>query len=69
MGGANAIALVALLLQYSEKVGQMAGLLNTAAKENRDITAAELDQLFVDDNAARDRLQAAIDAASVKPAG
>lgn len=69
MGGANAIALVALLLQYSEKVGQMAGLLNTAAKENRDITAAELDQLFVDDNAARDRLQAVIDAASVKPAG
>jgi hypothetical protein len=67
--GANAIALVALLLQYSDKVTQMAGLLNTAAKENRDITAAELDQLFVDDNAARDRLQAAIDAASVKPAG
>lgn len=63
MGGANAIALLALLLQYSEKVGQMANLLNTAAKENRDVTTAELDQLFADDNAARDRLQAAIDAA------
>jgi len=69
MGGANAIALLALLLQYSDKVGQMANLLNTAAKENRDVTTAELDQLFADDNAARDRLQAAIDAASVKPAG
>lgn len=69
MGGANAIALLGLLLTYSDKIGQMAKLLNQAASENRDVTEAELDALFAQDAAARDKLQAAIDALNAKPAG
>jgi hypothetical protein len=61
--GANAIALLGLLLTYSDKVTQMGTLLNKANAENRDVTDAELDALLADDDAARARLQAAIDAA------
>jgi len=59
----NALALLALLLQYSDKVIAIGKLLQTAQSEGRDITTAELDALFADDDAARARLQAAIDAA------
>ena len=38
--------LTSLLLQYSDKVMQMASLLKTAQAEGRDITTAELDALF-----------------------
>lgn len=69
MGATNAIALLALLLQYGEKVAQITGLLNTAAKEGRDVTDAELDALMGDDDAARARLQAAIDAAKAAQPG
>lgn len=59
----NAIALLALLLQYSDKVTQIGNLIRTAQTENRDVTDAELDALFAEDDAARAALQAQIDAA------
>lgn len=60
----NAIALVALLLQYSDKITQIGKLLATAHAEGRDVTDAELDALFAQDDAARAQLQAAIAAAA-----
>lgn len=60
----NAIALVALLLQYSDKLTQIGKLLATAHAEGRDVTDAELDALFAQDDAARAQLQAAISAAA-----
>lgn len=60
----NAIALVALLLQYSDKLTQIGKLLATAHAEGRDVTDAELDALFAQDDAARAQLQAAIAAAT-----
>lgn len=59
----NAIALIALLLQYSDKISEIGALLTKAQTEGRDVTAAELDALFGEDDAARAALQAAIDAA------
>lgn len=59
----NALALVTLLLQYSDKIVQISSLLATAHREGRDVTAEELDALFAADDAARVALQAAIDAA------
>jgi len=58
----NALALLALLLQYSDKVIAIGKLLQTAQSEGRDVTDAELDALFADDDAARARLQTTIDA-------
>ncbi len=57
----NAIALLGLLLSYSDKITQISGLLKTAQAEGRDITPAELDALFAQDDAARAQLQAEID--------
>ena len=59
----NLLALTTLLLQYSDKIASMAKLMNTATAEGRDISDAELDALFADDDAARDRLLALIAAA------
>jgi hypothetical protein len=59
----NALALITLLLQYSDKITQIGSLLTKAHSEGRDVTAAELDALFGADDAARAALQAAIDAA------
>jgi hypothetical protein len=59
----NALALITLLLQYSDKITQIGALLTKAHSEGRDVTAAELDALFGADDAARAALQAAIDAA------
>ena len=59
----NLLALTTLLLQYSDKIASMAKLMNTATAEGRDISDAELDALFADDDAARARLIALIVAA------
>lgn len=63
MNSATAIALLGLLLQYSDKIAAVTGLLSKAQTEGRDVTEAELDTLFAGDDAARDRLTAAIAAA------
>jgi hypothetical protein len=59
----NAVALLSLLLQYTDKLSAMAQLLSKASSEGRDITNVELDDLFGDDDEARARLIALIDAA------
>lgn len=64
----NALILVSLLLQYSDKIAAVTKLLNTAHTEGRDVTDAELDALFAGDDAARAGLQAAIDAAAAPKA-
>ncbi len=56
----TALALVTLLLQYSDKIAQIGTLLAKAHAEGRDVTEAELDTLFADDDAARDALNQAI---------
>lgn len=57
---ATLLALLGLLLQYSDKIAQIGTLLSTAQAENRDVTDAELDALFAQDDAARAALDAAI---------
>lgn len=59
----NALALITLLLQYSDKIAAAGKLLATAHSEGRDVTDAELDTLFAGDDAARAALVAAIAAA------
>ena len=59
----NALILIGLLLQYSDKIAAVSKLLNTAHSEGRDVTSAELDALFADDDAAKIALDAAIAAA------
>ena len=61
-----ALALITLLLQYSDKIAQIGTLLSTAQSEGRDVTPAELDVLFAGDDAARTALDAAIAAAKAK---
>ena len=61
----NALALVSLLLQYTDKITQISGLLSTAHAEGRDVTQAELDALFAQDDAAKAALDAAIAAKKV----
>ncbi len=53
----NVLALLTLLLQYTDRISQISSLLQTAQSEGRDITDAELDQLFAEDDEARQRLQ------------
>ena len=64
----SALILVSLLLQYSDKIAAVSKLLNTVHTEGRDVTAAELDALFADDDAAKAALDAAIAAAKLAPA-
>jgi len=59
----NALALVTLLLQFTQQASAIAALLQKAHTEGRDVTTEELDGLFAGDAAARAALQAAIDAA------
>jgi len=63
----NALILVSLLLQYGDKIATISKLITNARSEGRDVTDAELDALFADDDAARVALQAAIDAAKAAP--
>ncbi len=59
----NALILISLLLQYSDKIAEVSKLLTTVHNEGRDVTQEELDNLFMGDDAARAQLQAAITAA------
>ena len=59
----NALVLTSLLLDLTTRQAKIAALLNQAHAQGRDVTQAELDQLFADDAAARASLQAKIDAA------
>lgn len=59
----NTLAVITLLLQYSDKITQIGAMLTKAHAENRDVTDAELDALFAGDDAARAALAAAIAAA------
>lgn len=68
----NAAALVTLLLGLLDRAAAIGVLLSKANAEGRDVTDAELDALGASDDAARARLQAAIDAANggtAQPAG
>ena len=58
----NAMILVQLLLQYSDKLAAVGKMLGTAQSEGRDVTDAELNSLFAGDDAARAALDAAIKA-------
>lgn len=59
----NAIALLTLLLQYSDKLTQIGTLLSKTRAENREPSDAEMDALFAGDDAAKASLDAAIAAA------
>lgn len=58
---------ISLLLGLLDRATQIGTLIETARKENRDITTAELDTLVAKDNEARDALTKAI--ADAKAAG
>ena len=49
----NAIALLTLLLQYSDKLTQIGTLLSKTRAENREPSDAEMDALFAGDDAAK----------------
>ncbi len=59
----NAALLVQLLLGLVGQAGQIKSLLDTAKAENRDVSDAELNALFANDDAAKAALDAAIAAA------
>jgi hypothetical protein len=63
MGAANIATALTALIQLTLQAQKIQQLLQTAHAEGRDITAAELDALIVDDDAARQALIDAIDAA------
>ena len=60
---ANIALLMNVLLPLLDRAGQITALLNKANGEGRDVTDAELTQLFADDDIARVNLEAAIKAA------
>ncbi len=62
----NIIALLGLLLSYTDKLAEIGALLTKAQNEGRDVTSAELDTLFSGDDAARKALQDAIDNAKAR---
>jgi len=59
----NAELAITLLLGLLDRAQAIGNLINQARAEKRDITDAELDKLASDDDQARARLKAAIDAA------
>jgi hypothetical protein len=59
----NALILTTLLLGLIDRAGAIGKLLQTAQAQGRDITAAELDELAAEDDAARIALDQAIKAA------
>jgi len=59
----NASVVVSLLLGALSNANELGTLLAKVHAENRDVTSAELDALFADDDVAKARLQAAIDRA------
>lgn len=64
---ANIAVLMQILLPLLDRASAIAGLLKTAQSENRDVTDAELDALFANDDAAKAALDAAIKAARSQP--
>lgn len=60
----DALAVLTLYRQWRQRADALADLYETMRAEGRDtVTADELAQLKADDDAARDRLEAAIEAA------
>lgn len=59
----NIALLLDLILKGAVAIQQYGSLIAKARAEGRDITRAELDNLFVGDDLARAQLQAAIEAA------
>ncbi len=64
---ANIAILMQILLPLLDRASAIAALLKTAQSENRDVTDAELDALFANDDAAKAALDAAIKAARGTP--
>lgn len=62
----NAAILIDLLIKGAVQLQQYGALLQKSRAEGRDITRAELDNLFIGDDLARAQLQAAIDASGGK---
>ncbi len=60
---ANIAILLQILLPLIDRAGAIVTLLNKAQGEGRDITDAELDKLFANDDQAKAALDAAIKAA------
>ncbi len=56
----NIAILLDLLLRAAGQMQTFAALINKARSENRDVTRAELDALYADDDKARAELQALI---------
>lgn len=64
----NVDLLLTLLITALNRASEIGMLIDRARREGRDVSEAELDALFAQDDAARDELQAAIDAAkAAKP--
>jgi hypothetical protein len=59
----NSSALVTLLLGLIDRAATISAVIQKARSENRDVTAAELDSLVVEDMVARQKLVNAIAAA------
>jgi hypothetical protein len=60
----NAALLIELILKGAIQLQQYAALVAKSRAEGRDVTQAELDNLFVGDDLARAQLQALIDSKS-----
>lgn len=65
----NVDLLLTLMITALSRANEIGALIDRARRENRDVTEAELDQLFAADDAARAELQAAIAAARPGSAG
>ena len=64
----NVDLLLTLLITALNRASEIGMLIDKARREGRDVSEAELDALFAQDDAARAELQAAIDAAkAAKP--
>lgn len=63
MTPANILLGIELLIRLTEQAQKLSTVLGTAAREGRDLTAAEIDQLKQEDAAARRKLQDLIDQA------
>ncbi len=63
----NIAILIDLILKGAVAIQQYGALISKARAEGRDVTQAELDNLFIGDDLARAQLQAAIDAKKGTP--
>lgn len=58
----NALLALEMLLKFSTYAQKLAALMSEANAQGRDVNRADLDALFVDDDAVRAALQSAIEA-------